>query len=125
MIYIKAVAKGEPGAAPLAKIFQYVDSTDELFLRHSMAMSKDKLDKNLKLNVNEAFLLYADFVVTQVRARKEAAEIEKGAKLLLSPGQVMIGVPETLRVIAFDAIIDGKREWVILHEPLSRPVQVM
>lgn len=119
MIYIRAVARGEPDAAPLARIFQYVDSTDELILQHSMEMAKEKLDSNLKLNVNEAFLLYAYFVATQVRAKKEAAEIERAARLLLSPGQVMIGVPETLGVVTFDAIVDGKRKWVALREPIS------
>ncbi|AIC15734.1 urease subunit gamma [Nitrososphaera viennensis] len=125
MIYIKAVAKGEPDAAPLAKFFQYIDSTDEVILQHSIEMVKDKIDKNLKLNVNEAFLLYAYFVANQMRAKKKAAEIEKDAKSLLSPGQVMIGVPETLRIVTFDAIVDGKREWVTLQEPMSVSSYVM
>ncbi|MEO9363406.1 MAG: urease subunit gamma, partial [Nitrososphaera sp.] len=88
-------------------------------------MAKDKLDGNLKLNVNEAFLLYAYFVVTQVRAKKKAAEIEKDARSLLSQARVMIGVPETLRVITFDAIVDGKREWVTLKEPIPVSGYVM
>ncbi|AIF84946.1 urea amidohydrolase (urease) gamma subunit [Candidatus Nitrososphaera evergladensis SR1] len=125
MIYIKAVAKGEPDAAPLAKFFQYIDSTDELILKHSIEMVKDKMDRNLKLNVNEAFLLYAYFVATQVRAKKKAAEIEKDANSLLSSDQVMIGVPETLRTITFDAIVDGKREWITLQEPMSVSSYVM
>jgi urease subunit gamma len=125
MIYIKAVAKGEPDAAPFAKIFQYSDSTDELILQHSMEMIKDKIGKNMKLNVNEAFLLYAYFVATQVRARKKAAEIEKDARSLLSPSQVMIGVPETLRIITLDVIVDKRREWMTLQEPISVSGYVM
>nr|WP_294808329.1 urease subunit gamma [uncultured Nitrososphaera sp.] len=125
MIYIKAVARGEPDAASLARVFQYTDSTDELIFQHSIEMAKDKLDRNLKLNVNEAFLLYAYFVATQVRAKKKATEIEKDAKSLLSPDRVMIGVPETLRIITFDAIVDGRREWVTLKEPISISGYVM
>ena len=119
MIYIKAMAKGEPDTAPLAKIFQYSDSTDELILKHSVEMVKDRLDKNLKLNVNEVFLLYANFVATQIRAKKKVDWIETSACSLISPSQVMIGVQETLRIITFDAIVDGRREWLTLKEPLA------
>lgn len=125
MIYIKATVKGEPDAAPFAKVFQYSDATDELILQHSVQAVKDKLGKNGKLNVNEALLLYAYLVATQLRARKRAAEIENDARALLSPERVMIGVPETLRTVRFDAIVDGRREWITLREPIQTSAYVM
>lgn len=125
MIYIKATVKGEPDVPPFAKIFQYSDATDELILQHSMQAAKDKLGKNMKLNVNEALLLYAYMVVAEVRSKKRAVEIENEAKTLLSPEQVMVGVPETLRTIRFDAIVDGRREWLTLKEPMQTSVYVM
>jgi urease subunit gamma len=118
MIYIKATVKGEPDAPPLTKVFQYSDDTDELILRHSVEMAKEKLEKNMKLNVNEALLLYAHHVATGMRAKRRAGAIEKSAKQVLSPGQVLVGVPETLRFISFDAVVDGRREWVVLKEPI-------
>lgn len=125
MIYIKATVKGEQDAPPFAKIFQYSDATDEIILRHSVHAAKDKLDRNLKLNVNETLLLYAYLVAMQLRAGKSAPEIEESAKMLLSPGQVMVGVPETLRTIRFDAIVDGRREWLTLKEPMRTSAYVM
>ncbi|WP_415281678.1 urease subunit gamma [Candidatus Nitrososphaera sp. FF02] len=125
MIYIKATVKGEPDAAPFAKVFQYSDATDELILQHSVQAVKEKLDKNGRLNVNEALLLYAYLVATQLRARKRVAEIEKDARALLSPERVMIGVPETLRTVRFDAIVDGRREWITLREPMQTSAYVM
>ncbi|MEM3160273.1 MAG: urease subunit gamma [Nitrososphaera sp.] len=125
MIYIKATARGEPDALPLARTFQYADKDDELILHHSVEMVKEKLLKNMKLNVNEALLLYAYFVTSQMRAKKHTGAIEKDAKAVLSAGQVMIGVPETLRTIAFDAVVDGRRDWVVLKEPIPSSGYIM
>lgn len=125
MIYIKAVAKGEPDAPALTRIFQYPDGTDELILHHSVEMAKEKLEKNMKLNVNEALLLYAYHVASGVRAKKRAGVIEKSARQVLSAGQVLVGVPETLRTISFDAIVDGRREWVVLKQPIPAPGYIM
>jgi urease gamma subunit len=125
MIYIKATVKGEPDVPSFTKIFQYTDATDELILQHSVQAAKDKLGKGLKLNVNEALLLYAYLAATQLRAGKRVSEIEENAKSLLSPAQSMVGVPETLRTIRFDAVVDGRREWLTLKEPMRTSAYVM
>jgi urease subunit gamma len=125
MIYIKAIVKGEPDVPPFTKVFQYSDATDELILQHSVQAARDKLDRNMRLNVNEALLLYTHLVAAQLRAKKSASKIEESAKTLLSPGQVMVGVPETLRTIRFDAIVDGRREWLTLKEPMQTSAYVM
>jgi urease subunit gamma len=118
MIYIKVTVKGETDAPPLTRIFQYSDETDELILLHSVEMIREKLEKNMKLNVNEALLLYTHHVATGMRAKKRAGAIEKSAGSVLSAGQVLVGVPETLRLISFDAVVDSRREWVVLKEPI-------
>lgn len=118
MIYIKATVKGETDVAPFTKVFQYSDETDELILHHSAEAVKERLGKQLKINVNEALLVYCHHVAIQVRAKKRAGTIEKGAKDVLHAEQVMIGVPETLRTIALDAIVDGRRVQVTLNQPI-------
>lgn len=118
MIYVKATVKGEPDMAPFTKVFQYSDETDELILHHSIEMVREKLGKKMKINVNEALLAYCHYVIMQVRASKRAGAIEKGASGVLSAGQVMIGVPETLRAVAFDAIVDERRVQVTLNQPI-------
>ncbi len=125
MIYIKATVKGEPDAPPLTRVFQYSDETDELILRHSIGIAEEKLEKNMKLNVNEALLLYANHVALGVRAKKRAGVIEKNARSLLSANQVLVGVPETFRFISFDAVVDGRREWVVLKEPIPASGYIM
>lgn len=119
MIYIKATAKGEPDTPPLTRIFQYIDETDELILYHSIVMLMEKLEKNMKLNVNDALLMYAYYGVSEMRTKKEASFIEKNALTMLSADQVLVGVPETLQTIEFDIIVDSRHEWLVLREPIS------
>ena len=119
MIYVKVTAKGEQDTAPFTKIFQYSDETDELILHHSVEMIKEKLGKKRKINVNEALLAYCHYVASQLRAKKSAGSIEKDAKGVLSAEQVMIGVPETLRTIALDAIVDERRVQLTLNQPIA------
>lgn len=125
MIYIRATAKGEQDMPPLVRIFQYPDDTDEIILRHSVEMTKEKIEKNMKLNVNEALLLYTYHVAGAVRAKKRVSVIEKSARRVLSEKQVLIGVAETLSKIHFDAIVDGRREWVVLKEPIPTSSYIM
>lgn len=125
MIYIKATVKGELDTPPLIRTFQYSDETDELILRHSVGMAKERLEKNMKLNVNEALLLYAYHVAEGVRAKNQISTIERSAGSVLSQRQVMVGVPETLRTVSFDVVVDGRREWVILKEPIPASEYIM
>jgi len=125
MIYIKATVKGEPDVPPVTRIFQYADETDELILHHSVEMVSEKLARNMKLNVNEVLLLYAYCVASEIRAKKRAGTIERNAKKILSAGQVMVGVPETLRTIVLDAVVDGRREGVVLRQPIPASRYIM
>lgn len=118
MIYIKVTTTGERDAPPLTRIFQYTDENDELILHHSVEMARSKLGKNMQLNVNEALLLYVHHVASEVRVKKHAGVIEKSARSILSAGQVLVGVPETLRIIALDAVVEGRHEWIVLKEPI-------
>jgi urease gamma subunit len=119
MIYVKVTVKGEPDVAPFTRVFQYSDKTDELILHHSVEAVKERLGRQLKINVNEALLIYCHYVAIQMRAKKRAGTIEKDAKDILQAEQVMIGVPETLRTISLDAIVDERRVQVTLNQPVS------
>lgn len=119
MIYVKATVKGEQDVAPFTRVFHYSDKTDELILHHSAEAVKEKLGRQLKINVNEALLVYCHYVAIQVRAKKRFGAIEKGARDVLSVAQVMIGVPETLRTIVIDVIVDERRVQVMLNQPIQ------
>jgi urease gamma subunit len=107
MIHVKAVVKGEPDTLPFTMVFQYTDISDELVFYNSVKMVREKLAKNLKINTNESLVLFVAYVVSAVRAHESTNEIESNGSKILSDKKVLIGVPETLSKITFEATIDN------------------
>lgn len=119
MIHIKATVKGEPDTAPFTQTFLYADKSDERVFYKSWEMIKEKLDKKLRINVNESLIIYCAYIVSEVRAHKPVRAIEKNAQKILPASNVMIGVPETLTKITFEAKIDKlPKTWITLKEPI-------
>ena len=120
MIYIKITVKGEPDTSPFTRVYQYSSKSDEEIFINSAAMTKDRLDKNLKININESILVYSAFIVSELRDDIPIEQIQKNASRLLNPEQVMIGVPETLRKISFEIILDdGCTKFIVLNTPIQ------
>jgi urease gamma subunit len=119
MINIKAEIKGEPDAPPLIRVFEYKDKSDDLIFYSTAEIIKQKLTRNLKINVNESLIMYCAYIVNELRTHKSITSIEKNASKILSTDKVMIGVPETLRKITFEAIVDNiPKKQIILDEPM-------
>lgn len=120
MIYIKITVKGEPDTFPFTKVYQYSSKSDEEIFINSAIMIKDRLDKNLKININEAILVYSAFIVSELRDGRPIEQIQKNASQLLSPKQVMIGVPETLRIMSFEVMLDDRyMKFIVLNTPIQ------
>ena len=120
MIYIKITVKGEPDVSPFTRIYQYSTKTDEEVFVNLITMIKDRIKKNLKININEVITVFSDLIVSELRNGKTIEEIQKNASRLLSPEQVMIGVPETLRKISFDVTLDDKpMNLIVLNTPIK------
>jgi len=120
LIYIKITVKGEPDTSPFTKVYQYSSKSDEEIFINSAILIKDRLDKNLKININEAILVYSAFIVSELRDSIPIEQIQKNASQLLSPEQVMIGVPETLRTMSFEVMLDdGCMKFIILNTPIQ------
>ena len=120
MIYIKITVKGEPDTSPFTKVYQYSSKSDEEIFINSAILIKDRLDKNLKININEAILVYSSFIVSELRDNIPIEQIQKNASQLLSPEQVMIGVPETLRTMSFEVMLDdGYMKFIVLNTPIQ------
>jgi urease gamma subunit len=120
LIYIKITVKGEPDTFPFTKVYQYSSKSDEEIFVNSAIMIKDRLDKNLKININEAILMYSAFIVSELRDGRLIEQIQKNASNLLSPEQVMIGVPETLRKMSFEVMLDDEfMKFIILNTPIQ------
>jgi len=119
MIHLRIKVKGEPDVPPFTRIFEHGDKTDEQIFFNSLDMVKEKLVRNLKINTNEALLVYCAYIVNELRSRKSKNTIEKNVSKILSIHNVMIGVPETLRKITFEATIDDlPKEVIIFEEPI-------
>lgn len=118
MIVIKAEVRGEPDVPPFTRVFEYLDESDEEIFYGSIKLIKEKLSKKSRVNTNESLALYCGYVVDELRAHKSTDTIEKNAPIILSEN-VMIGVPETLRTISFEVILDNiPKKKVTLHEPI-------
>lgn len=119
MILIKAVVKGESDVPPFTRVFEYRDKFDEQILFGLLEKIKDKLAKNLRINTNESLTLYCGYIVDQLRAHISIESIENKAAKILLPEKVMIGVPETLRGICFEVILDNyPKKKLSFHEPI-------
>lgn len=120
MIHISIVVKGEPDTDPFTQNFVYADKSDEQIFYNSVGMINEKIDRNLRININESLMVYCAYLVKQVRDRKPIRVIEKNAQKILQADKVMIGVPESMRKITFEVRIDNlPKRSIILKEPIS------
>lgn len=122
MIRVKVTIKGEPDVPAFTKVF---DCDEEIFFS-SAGMIEEKIQRNMKINANEALITYCSYVVKSIRAGKQDGDIQKGAAKILSAENVMIGVPETLQAIMFEVIIDNKAaRKITLEEPIPASSYIM
>jgi len=120
MILVKVMVKGEPDTAPFKHTFFYADKSDEQLFYNSVNMIKEKLDENLKININESLVIYSAYVIGKLRSNETIIVIERNAQKILPPDKVMIGVPESLRKIIFEVKIDKlPKRRIILKEPIT------
>lgn len=74
----------------------------------------------MRININETLSIYLNYVINQLRLQKKNSEITSNLSKLLSPNQVMIGVPESLRKINFKISADDKRKLdITITEPIA------
>ena len=74
----------------------------------------------MKININETLYIYLNYIINQLQLHKKRNEIIKNASKLLTPDQVMIGVPESLRKINFNIKIEStQRHRITIKEPIS------
>ncbi|MGQ0791148.1 MAG: urease subunit gamma [Nitrosopumilaceae archaeon] len=121
MIHIKITVQGEPDVSPFTSIFHYSTKSDEEIFTNTVNMIKERLNKNLKININEVIVVYAAFIVSELRNDKSIEQIHKKISCLLNPEQVMIGVPETLRKISFEITLDNDSMKIII---LTTPIRI-
>jgi urease gamma subunit len=118
------VVKGESELS-FTKLFEFRNEDDAIF-HNVIELVKDKLSKNLKLNVNEALLVYCAHIVSEIRSNKSESEIVNNSSKILTRDNVLIGVPETLREIIFNITLDNFPRKIIRYiEPIPTANYIM
>lgn len=116
--------KGESDLS-FTKLFEFKNEDDAIF-HNVVELVKDKLSKNLKLNVNEALLAYCAHIVSEIRSNKSESEIIHNSSKILTRDSVLIGVPETLREITFNITLDNFPKKLIRYiEPIPTANYIM
>jgi len=118
LIHIKIIVHGEPDTSPFTRIFDYPKIDEEIF-NNSVILIKEKLKKNLKININEVLVFYSEFIVSELRDGKSVEQIQNNISNLLDANDVMIGVPETLREIFFEINLDNSTNNIVLNTPIQ------
>ena len=118
--------QGEPDTTPFTRIYQFYNKTDYIILSNSIKTINNKLSRKMKININETLYIYLKYVIDQLRSHKKRNEIIKNASKLLTPEQVMIGVPESLRKINFNIKLEStQRLRITIKEPISTTSYVL
>ena len=74
----------------------------------------------MRININETLYIYLSYIINQLRLHKTKSEIITNVSKLLTPNQVMIGVPESLRKVNFNINTESKRKLdITVIEPIS------
>ena len=108
----------DAGAAPLHRVFENAGCDDEV-LAASAAKVKDTLARGMRINVNDALLMFAAYVALSVRDGKDAGRTAGDARAMLGPHNVMIGVPEMLHAMRFEVLMDGRASRVSIDRPIE------
>ncbi len=119
MIKIIAIIKGEEDIPPLSKLFEYDTSSEKIFF-NGLKIIQSRLSQNLRININETLMLFCGLITQQLRAGKSNSEIADSLSRMLTPDKVMIGVPESIRMVSFKINIDDMPPKIIsLVKPIS------
>ena len=120
MIDVAVTVQGEPDTVPFTRIFRFYNKTDYIILSKLIKSINDKLSKDMRINLNETLYIYLNYIIKELRLHRKTNEMITNASTLLTPDQVMIGVPESLRKISFNILMpNSQRLKIIIKEPIS------
>jgi len=115
---VEILVEGEDDIKPFTKIFEYKKS-DEFIFFNSIEVIKNKISRNLKLNINETLALFSAFIVVSLNEKKPVKAIQEYASQLVLPNQVLIGVPDLLKKLTFTVTTEQvKDEVIIVKHPI-------
>jgi urease gamma subunit len=120
MIDIKVMVRGEIDTPAFVRVFQFPDKEEESIFFNVIVSIKKKIEMDLRINASESLAIFCAYVIEQMREYKSQDQIENAAQGILTSDQVMIGVPETLREMSFDVIVDDfPKQRIKFNEPMK------
>ena len=126
LLHARVTVRGEPDTEPSIRVYSCRDEIDEQMLFNSIEMIMEKLSKKLRININEALLVYLNYLVGALRYDKKMDELVNNASDILTADQVLIGVPESLREIKYDLMIENMpRRQITLIEPIPTTANIL
>lgn len=126
MIDVTVIVQGDPDTVPFTRIFRFYNKADYIILSKLIKSINDKLSKDMRINLNETLYIYLNYIIKELRLHRKTNEMITNASTLLTPDQVMIGVPESLRKISFSILKpNSQRLNITIREPISTPAYIL
>ncbi|BBK34401.1 urease subunit gamma/beta [Stella humosa] len=91
---------------------------EKLLVAMAAMVARRRLERGVKLNHPEAVALITDFVVEGARDGRTVADLMSAGADLLTPDQVMEGVPEMIHDIQVEATFPDGTKLVTVHQPI-------
>ena len=126
MIDVQITIKGENAQNSFYKKYYYPNESDEEIFFNSVQLVIARIEKKLKINLNEVLTIFLDFLVREYRKKRDIDEIKENLSKLLTHDQVLIGVPELVKKMEFSGWIDTNQKFtMVLNEPILIPEYIM
>ncbi len=81
-------------------------------------LARRRKDRGVKLNHPEAVAYISDWVIEGAREGKTVAQLQSEAAQLLSPGDVMDGVPRMVDMVQVEPVFPDGTKLVTVHDPI-------
>ena len=120
MVYLKIKIQGKD-MQPFFRNLDLRNSTDQEIFFNSVEMIQKKYQKKIKINLNESILIYCANLITLLNNGKSVKQIQNYLLHLLTPDDVMIGVPQCIENMIFDIdlVTNNEKERISLQEPIE------
>jgi len=122
MIDVQITIKGENAQNSSYKKYYYPNESDEEIFFNSVQLVTARIEKKLKINLNEMLTIFLDFLVREYRKKRDIDEIKDNLSKLFTHDQVLIGVPELVKKIEFSGMIDINPKFtMVVNQPILIP----
>ncbi len=109
-----AEVQGDPDTQPMIIFSGY---GRDVVIESAKAINR-KIRGGIRININEAVMAMAAYVMRQIAAGVSADDIGEQVCDLISPDNVMIGVPESMRRLVFRMTSGSSETVLILDSPI-------